>query len=339
MYWSSNFMTKMFFLTTFWVLRVFPYRTWSPHPRNFLFQRPNILAILVQLLSLVSLTFVLPRFVKVHLGEEIRHIFFIRHGESVWNEAQREGNIKKILSFDHPLNSTGIQQAQHLNAHWRSHVEGKKVDSTEDPKIKEKLELFLSADVIFSSPLTRAAQTCAVALNSHPTLDRKPVLLLSSCREIKGIGGLDTVGSEIGKDIEKRVLTLLSEEGIKTNATFDPYDCSCQWWTSSSDNKKEVRERLTDFLFTLRYTPCSHAMIVVGHSFFFRHFFTEYFSPTMHMKHGILTKCLLKNASLVYLSLDFSNPSSPTKPIVTDLLLMFGGIVVDGSTNVYKEDL
>jgi hypothetical protein len=41
-----------------------------------------------------------------------KRIFFVRHGESAWNEAQREYQLSKLIKFDHPLNAQGVQQAQ-----------------------------------------------------------------------------------------------------------------------------------------------------------------------------------------------------------------------------------
>ena len=38
-------------------------------------------------------------------------IFFIRHGESKWNEAQREMLLSKMAKFDHPLTCGGVVQA------------------------------------------------------------------------------------------------------------------------------------------------------------------------------------------------------------------------------------
>ena len=43
-----------------------------------------------------------------------KRIFFVRHGESAWNEAQRELQFAKMIRFDHPLNSRGVRQAKEL---------------------------------------------------------------------------------------------------------------------------------------------------------------------------------------------------------------------------------
>ena len=63
-------------------------------------------------------------YVKVSACAETRRtkrVFFVRHGESKWNEAQRDINIASMMRFDHPLTLAGVQQAQALGgaARWR----------------------------------------------------------------------------------------------------------------------------------------------------------------------------------------------------------------------------
>ena len=45
-----------------------------------------------------------------------KRIFFVRHGESAWNEATREYKLSKMIRFDHPLNAEGAAQARRLRA-------------------------------------------------------------------------------------------------------------------------------------------------------------------------------------------------------------------------------
>ena len=45
----------------------------------------------------------------------LRHVFFVRHGESVWNRAQADMDVATmLLNLDHPLNEAGRQQAEVL---------------------------------------------------------------------------------------------------------------------------------------------------------------------------------------------------------------------------------
>ena len=53
---------------------------------------------------------------NVTVPRRSKRIFFVRHGESAWNEAQREMQLAKMIRFDHPLNARGVQQAQQLAA-------------------------------------------------------------------------------------------------------------------------------------------------------------------------------------------------------------------------------
>ena len=46
-----------------------------------------------------------------------KRVFFVRHGESRWNEAQRKKDVLEMVSHvDHPLNQTGYMQATCLRA-------------------------------------------------------------------------------------------------------------------------------------------------------------------------------------------------------------------------------
>ncbi len=48
-----------------------------------------------------------------------KRLFYVRHGESQWNEAVTEHDIKAMLGeVDHPLTKAGVTQAQELNAKW-----------------------------------------------------------------------------------------------------------------------------------------------------------------------------------------------------------------------------
>ena len=54
-----------------------------------------------------------------------KRIFFVRHGESAWNEATREYKLSKMIRFDHPLNAEGAAQARRLGRAARSWAESR----------------------------------------------------------------------------------------------------------------------------------------------------------------------------------------------------------------------
>ena len=39
-----------------------------------------------------------------------KRIYLFRHGESAWNEAQRNVNVRNMMAYDHPLTEAGVAQ-------------------------------------------------------------------------------------------------------------------------------------------------------------------------------------------------------------------------------------
>lgn len=112
-------------------------------------------------------------------------------------------NAVGMLARDHPLNELGVNQAQNLNDAWKA--------ASSENKVDDKVQSFMAADVAFASPLTRATQTAVVALAGHPTVAKSGLKLLRSVREVKNIGGLDTLGVAVGDAIAVRVRTELAK--------------------------------------------------------------------------------------------------------------------------------
>eukprot|EP01035_Chromulina_nebulosa_P019502 gene19502-25393_t len=68
----------------------------------------------------------------------------------------------------------------------------------------------MSADAVFSSPLTRAIETAFLCLDGHPAIEKRGLTLYSVIREVKRLGGLDSVGIAYGNEIEERVRSELT---------------------------------------------------------------------------------------------------------------------------------
>eukprot|EP00009_Paramoeba_aestuarina_P004780 CAMPEP_0201508488 /NCGR_PEP_ID=MMETSP0161_2-20130828/1848_1 /ASSEMBLY_ACC=CAM_ASM_000251 /TAXON_ID=180227 /ORGANISM="Neoparamoeba aestuarina, Strain SoJaBio B1-5/56/2" /LENGTH=568 /DNA_ID=CAMNT_0047903177 /DNA_START=53 /DNA_END=1756 /DNA_ORIENTATION=+ len=138
-------------------------------------------------------------------------IYFIRHGQSVWNKAQADKDARGMMSqVDHPLDQTGVNQALGLQK--------KILDGGPDA------DELLSVEGIISSPLTRAFQTCMIA--AHPvTKTGKTIFLQPSCREKRNLGGRDSAGDCIGQEILIKAKTNCVEHlGQETaNTIFDNY--------------------------------------------------------------------------------------------------------------------
>mmetsp|Transcript_34324 Transcript_34324/g.83081 ORF Transcript_34324/g.83081 Transcript_34324/m.83081 type:complete len:750 (-) Transcript_34324:199-2448(-) len=80
---------------------------------------------------------------------------------------------------------------------------------------KEFLDRLREAEGVFCSPLTRAIQTCLIALGSHPMWAisrRRRVRLLSSIREKRGWCSLDTQGRDAGVTLLRRLARLMGDK-------------------------------------------------------------------------------------------------------------------------------
>lgn len=277
-----------------------------------------------------------------------RQFFIIRHGQSKWNEAQAGKNFGKMLAFDHGLTQEGVEQAITLNHMWRSGLERYSPSRgyVSDPgfvrylcsdKDRLYIEAFADVDTIFSSPLTRAIQTAVFSMKEHKALEQG-IILSSVIREVKNVGGLDTVGKAFGGSIALRMIEEssrleLSDESQRLIETtrFEINDAVGPWWTSASDfdNVEQVDERIAVFLNLVRYWP-SKVPLFVGHSLFFHAFCSKSLYPLFCEREPELAKNLMKyrleNGSMLYLEVDF--PLNREKPSIVDAHLVHGGFHV-----------
>lgn len=130
-------------------------------------------------------------------------LYLVRHGESMWNQAQREKNVRAMMGFDHPLTTTGARQAEGLRGRWREALRqadevaaagaGKSVlDAGAMPVADSDVDIvseFASAGAVFCSPLTRALQTAAIALRGHPALDAEAAVGRRTARSHRNSNG------------------------------------------------------------------------------------------------------------------------------------------------------
>ena len=281
-----------------------------------------------------------------------KRIYLFRHGESAWNEAQRNVNVRNMMAYDHPLTEAGVAQCV------RMAVLAKKpptptISSSPSSAIDDWEEVYANTYHVIVSPLTRAVQTAMILLAKHPaTMKRnadvqkrnaavKMASSLSSfatatthsdlpplidiegmnisgspsvktqsrrereeedaqmwprvdfrfsraCREIKSVGGLDSVGIECGETrIFKRaseklnllnlaetqtIVDVFSERKCAEYFEVDSRDVRDKWWTAGDESDTSsslVNERTKEFWEELRNS--SHSSVsVVSHSDFIR---------------------------------------------------------------------
>lgn len=259
-----------------------------------------------------------------------KQLFIIRHGESKWNHAQDSMQFHKMLAYDHALNHEGIEQAESLNALYRAARENGSSNSLE--------QQFFNADQVFSSPLTRALQTCLLGLETHPAM-AKGVTLLASAREKKGQGGLDTVGIMSGvADIKKRAASEL--QGVWGEQVFEEkkscldvklieYDAGDKWWTpvEHRDDAQRLAARINDLCSTLHYSDFKTG-IVTGHSLFFRELCKTKMSPEFEAANPEFAKQLKKhkmnNAACLAIKMEWPDPEDEDSAVITDYKFLFG---------------
>jgi hypothetical protein len=177
-----------------------------------------------------------------------------------------------------------------------------------------------------------------VVCNSHPDHRAACPVLCRVIREVKRIGGLDSVGVECGQGILKRVRAELQSalgaakaDNLLDNVNFDTTSVDLPWWTaiSSFDSDRDQLERVREFLAFSRY--CPHAVpVFVGHSLFFRVFYSKRVSKVMARKRPNLSAALkrfkLSNASVLAVTVKYHDlDHGMTEAMILDADILFGG--------------
>jgi len=254
-----------------------------------------------------------------------RTVFFIRHAESAWNKAQSKHNFYEMFKTrDHPLSQEGREQAESLDKRIRA--------IANEPKDSPNAAI-LTPDVIYVSPLTRAVQTAVIALQPVFKMNSE-IVFMASAREKQNFLGMDTKGSVSGPYVVQRTLNetrQLYQNSVDKSIPesfrdlkFDMQEVQEEWWHSSSkESKAQLEGRLDEFMSQLLYSP-NDAMIVVGHSHFFREVFKTYLSDAFCSRQPSFAERLktwkLMNCGVVRVELD---PSLiPDSPIVNVELVL-----------------
>ena len=280
-----------------------------------------------------------PRRSVTPVGKFLRkEVFVIRHGESKWNEGQSKKNVKELMrQYDHELTKKGIEQAADFNRRWKA----VQANTPED----EDLKLFLSAQKIYASPLTRASETALVTCHDHPCLASQGMTLLRNLREVKNFGSFDTVGQYEGEAIVKHVHDCLAadsgEEQAKqwTSPKIDVNDSFGEWWTAleRKEDHKHVSRRQNDIFSTLRYGTDASVIILVGHSHFFRHFVHTNMADDYRLREPGWTKMLdtakSDNSACMQLTLEWRHRDLMANPCILNAKLVFGSKLAGGIDN------
>eukprot|EP00629_Pelagomonadales_sp_RCC1024_P000992 CAMPEP_0119276552 /NCGR_PEP_ID=MMETSP1329-20130426/15626_1 /TAXON_ID=114041 /ORGANISM="Genus nov. species nov., Strain RCC1024" /LENGTH=290 /DNA_ID=CAMNT_0007276985 /DNA_START=201 /DNA_END=1069 /DNA_ORIENTATION=- len=246
-------------------------------------------------------------FAPVRARETFKTVYFLRHGESQWNEAQANRNPFEMFGkFDHALTAEGVAQAEALAARIRK-----------TSMLSAERRDFEAATIVYCSPLTRALQTGLIALQDHPCLRPRGggVVLVPACRELcYPVGGFDSIKGTTGQEILKRVIRraskVVASKSVvpitKGTVKVDVEEAEEDWW--GPEGARAVADRLQSFMDRLRGAE-DDAIIVVGHSLFFRTVFDNFAAPAAKRKVPLLahlSKKKLKNAAVARVTLNCS---------------------------------
>lgn len=279
--------------------------------------------------------------------QQRRVVYFVRHAESQWNQAQSKLDLQELTKTDdHSLSMKGCKQC----------VTVRKTVQEALRRGDKHAKNILNADAFYVSPLTRAIQTAVIAFGPllvanqpRPAAGRPQqrgqLMLMGSAREKQNFGGFDSMSDKKGREILNHtyheLLGLLLEDDESrdevTNAfrtlQWDVQDAEEEWWCSkASDTAEELDLRLKDFMSQLLYTPHENS-VVVGHSHFFRSVFKGFLSEEFREKEVNFTKQLTKekmdNGGIIRVELDPSR-SLLDGPIVNVELVLGSRLIADG---------
>lgn len=250
---------------------------------------------------------------------------------------EEEDMLKAEVVEEAPVGSYRSNADDLISAFHKTDVKIREDKAAAARRRSDYIELFLHADKAYSSPLTRALETALVSLEGHHVLGKTGLQLYSIIREVKNIGGLDTVGIEVGEGIGRRAKAELSAVLTPQRAAdlldleLHVNDADQVWWTpmASYDSEKDQQDRIQEFITFMRYCD-GKIPIVVGHSLFFKAFYSKRISRSLsanrkYLSHN-LQKFRLSNASMLAVTVVFGDVANGcSEASILDADLIFGG--------------
>ena len=276
-----------------------------------------------------------------------------------WNEAKSDANYSAMVSKrDHPLTPQGVAQARALNDKWRRALSrdfGERplpfleLDDSGYLGDKSDATCLDKVDAVWASPLTRALQTALIGFHGFPPL--RSLALHASCREVKNVGGFDSVGLETGsynilQRCERKLAEAVGHEEaaaqICNGLACDARDAAGEWWLPSErrEGKRAVDRRAAEFLREVQYeTLEGHcvAPLVVSHSHFIRGLFKRYRDAA-----DVATKPFsvkkLANCGVVAVDVVFDDATGGAPSMRNPRLLFGSALEGDGESDESSED-
>eukprot|EP00760_Papus_ankaliazontas_P012516 PhM_4_TR15341/c0_g1_i1/m.94665 len=289
-----------------------------------------------------------------------KNVYFVRHGQSEWNKAQRSLANPRSLGImltlrDHGLSVAGVEQAEKLCAAVQKELMGSALTGSFTSRIKTwrsgsntpatsttlSEQDFLQSRQVVCSPLTRAVQTALIGLQPLLGREGRSVILSPNVREKRNFGGRDTSGTAYVGSTEVRIRNAVHELYPDNPArvtdllavVFDNSEVQGHWWSDQSETKRSVHERIEETFHQIQYMP-AESVIIVGHSHWFREVFRMCLSEEFAEKNptlvGNLGKYVMQNCGVVGCTLDFDGfrRGSGNCKLITDVKFLFDSKLV-----------
>ena len=272
------------------------------------------------------------RLVRAHPPR--KRLYLLRHGESEWNRAQSALDLGAMYSqVDHPLSVEGRKQAEALAGALagarRVLAEGAHAIDPEAAALRGLADV----ELCLCSPLTRALQTCLLALGAVLRERSLGVYLQPNARERVNPGSVDSFGcalgaAEIRSRLEEKTANLFDGDAAAAAAAvggvvLDDAEVRSRWWPGGPESKEEVQQRLTATMQQIQYSAAA-SIVLVGHSHFFRELLRANLSAGVAKSAPELAKELtskkLSNCGVACLELDFEAGGPP----IVDVQLLAG---------------
>lgn len=257
--------------------------------------------------------------------EDVRYVFFVRHAESRWNAAQAEYSMMGMFSeSDHGLSETGRKQAEELN---QKATEARRLIDAAGKATSKSWELtwqdrYVNPNAVLSSPYSRAIETALIGMQDILSKPHK-LIVTQDAREMRSsVLAVDCSSSGAGDRIKELVsqdLCWIYEQAgdtekaqaliAKLDEQLDLTDVQEDWCPALAESVVDLDERHAALLKRIQSFENGSSVVLVGHSYYFKRFFTEYLGQSVDamapdvgasLKEHVVPQCAVIGMKMIF---------------------------------------